>query len=112
MPLHNIEITSEGITVWKAANDSEYLPFAGIIMPDSQEKANAIAAFLQDNYIDEKILLNDLPPADPARQANPAQPNWFWEGTGSPGTTYLVGRRAVLTITWTGDEYIPHLKGV
>jgi len=46
--------------------------------------------------IDERTLRTDLDPDDPARLADPALPNWFWDGTDIVARPYLLG-----TVTFT-----------
>ena len=110
MPIHSIEVTSEGITICKASNDCEYFPFAGVILPDSQEKADAIAKFVQEEYLDSRQTLNTLGQDEDERHTDPGLPYYFWEGDGNPARTVLVTRPVVVTIEWTGTEYVPTLR--
>ena len=113
MPVHSISIDSEGMEICKASNDCQYFPFAGVILPDSQEKADAIADWIQEQYLDTRMKLNDPElRGDPARESDPDLPNFFWEGPGSPGQTDLVARAVLVTIEWTGSEYYPTLRRI
>lgn len=112
MPVHSISIDSEGIEICVSSNDCQYFPFAGVILPDSQEKADAIAGWIQTEYLDTRQRLNTLPPDDPDRTIDPGLPILFWEGPGSPGQTYLVSRSILVTIEWTGNQYIPTLRRI
>lgn len=109
MLVNKVIVTSTFIEIYKASNHFVHLDFAGIILPDSQEKADEIARFIQEEYLDVRQRLNTLPNDDPDRQADPALPILFWDGPGSPGQTDLVGRSVLITVVWTGSEYIPRL---
>ena len=123
MPVHSISWLRNngdivGIRICKASNDCQDFPFAGVVMPDNQAKANAIAEWVQENYLDVRQLLNTLPPNDPDRKEDPAiidpdnAKRLFWEGPGSPGKTYLVSRSISITIEWTGSAYVPTLDEI
>lgn len=117
MPVHSIDWLRDngniiGIRICIASNDCQDFPFAGVVMPDSQEKADAIAEWIQENYLDVRQLLNTIPPDDPDRQADPNTPRLFWDGPGTPSQTDLVSRSVLVTIEWTGTEYIPTLTRI
>lgn len=110
MPVFKVIVTSTFIEIFKASNDFVHLDFAGVILPDSQAKADEIARFIQEEYLDVRQKLNTLPNDDPDRTTDPALLTQFWDGPGSPGQTDLVGRSVLITVEWTGIEYIPTLK--
>ncbi len=110
MPVFSISVDSEGFDICISSNDCQRFDLAGIVAPDGQAKADAFADFIQDTYLDFKQRLNTLPNDDPDRTIDPARADLFWEGPGSPGQTDLVGRSILITVEWTGTEYIPTLR--
>ena len=117
MPVHSIDWLRNngdivGIRICKASNDCQDFPFAGVVMPDSQEKADAIAEFIQEEYLDSRVRLNTLERDDDARYTDPALLREFWEGDGNPAQTNLVSRSVLVTIEWTGTEYVPTLRRI
>ena len=110
MPVHSISVDSDGFDICIASNDCRRFDLAGIVMPDSQAKADAFAKFIQENYLDTRQKLNTIPNDDPDRQADPALPTLFWDGPGTPGQTDLVGRSVLITVEWTGSVYEPTFK--
>ena len=110
MPVHSVDFTGTTLTICLASNDCQSFDIAGFIGPDDQAKADAVALFVQENYLDVRQRLNTLPNDDPDRTTDPARVTLFWDGTGALGTTDLVGRSVEITIEWTGSEYITTLR--
>ena len=117
MPVHSISWLRDngnivGIRICMASNNCQAFPFAGIVLPDGQEKADAIAAWIQGEYLDNKQRLNILPNDDPDRHADPNMLRLFWDGPGAPGQTDLVSRSVLVTVKWTGSTYVPTLDRI
>jgi hypothetical protein len=112
MPVHSVDFTGTVLTICLASNDCQVFDIAGFIGEDSQAKADAVAEFVQENYLDVRQTLNTLPNDDPDRTTNPDTPTSFWEGDGSPPlvNTTLVSRTIEISIEWTGSEYITALR--
>lgn len=110
MPVHSVDFTGTVLTICLASNDCQSFDIAGFIGPDDQAKADAVALFVQENYLDVRQRLNTIPNDDPDRTTDPARATLFWDGPGAPGTTDLVSRSVEITIEWTGSEYITTLR--
>ena len=111
MPVHSVSVTSNSITICKASNDCTTLDIVGFIGPDDQAKADSMAVFIQEEFLDTRQKLNTIPNDDPDRTTDPARADLFWDGPGSPGQTDLVGRSVEITITWTGSlPYVVELQ--
>jgi hypothetical protein len=110
MPVHSVDFTGTVLTICLASNDCQSFDIAGFVGPDDQTKADAVALFVQENYLDTRQRLITLPTDDPDRTIDPARPTLFWDGPGAPGQTDLVGRSVLITIEWTGSEYITTLR--
>jgi hypothetical protein len=63
-----------------ASNDCQSFDIAGFVGPDDQTKADAVALFVQENYLDVRQRLNTLPTDDPDRTTDPARATLFWDG--------------------------------
>lgn len=109
MPVHSVDFTGTVLTICKASDDCQSFNIAGFVGPDNQQKADAVALFVQENYLDVRQKLNTLPNDDPDRTTDPSRESLFWDGPGAPGTTDLVSRSVEITIEWTGSEYITSL---
>jgi hypothetical protein len=110
MPVHSVDFTGTTLTICLASNDCQSFDIAGFVGEDSQAKADSVALFVQENYLDFRQRLNTIPTDDPDRTTDPGQPFLFWDGPGSPGQTDLVSRAVEISIEWTGSEYITHLR--
>lgn len=110
MPVHSIDFTGTVLTICKASNDCQSFDIAGFVGPDDQAKADAVALFVQENYLDVRQRLNTLPNDDPDRTTDPGREDLFWDGPGAPGTTDLVSRSVEITIEWTGSDYVTSLR--
>ena len=112
MPVHSVDFTGTVLTICKASNDCQSFDIAGFIGPDDQAKADAVALFVQENYLDVRQTLNTIPNDDPDKTINPDSPTLFWDGPGTPPlvNTDLVSRAVEITIEWTGSEYITTLR--
>ena len=110
MPVHSVDFTGNVLTICKASNDCQSFDIAGFVGPDNQAKADSVALFVQENYMDVRQKLNTLPNDDPDKTTDPNTSTLFWDGPGAPGQTDLVGRSVEITIEWTGREYITSLR--
>jgi hypothetical protein len=110
MPVHSVDFTGTVLTICKASNDCQSFDILGFVGDDSQQKADAVALFVQENYLDFRQRLNTIPTNDPDRTTDPAQPHLFWDGPGSPGQTDLVSRAVEISIEWTGSDYATTLR--
>jgi len=107
MPVFKVEVDSQEIRIWPDANTMNVFPIAGVVMPDSQEKADAIAEFIQENWFDNRERLNSIPNDAPERNTDPARPDYFWDGDGNPASTDLVSRSILFSVKWDGINYQP-----
>ena len=112
MPVHKVEIDSQEIRIWTDANTQRVFLIAGVVAPDSQEKADAIAEYIQENWFDHRVLLNTLSPSHPDRLADPGLPHYFWDGDGTPASTDLVSRSILFTCIWDGVDYQPRMEQI
>ena len=110
MPVHSVDFTGTTLTICKSSDDCQSFDIAGFVGPDDQQKADAVALFVQEEYLDVRQRLNTIPNDDPDRTTDPARTTLFWDGPGAPGQTDLVSRSVGITIEWTGSEYITRLR--
>ena len=113
MPVHKIEADADGIRIWPSASDLKErtvtdvrtrLPLAD--KDDRRKQADLMAAELLAE-LDTVTLLTDLPRNAPARLADPARPDLFWDGAGN-----IVGRAVTVEVEWSADagRFIPTIK--
>ena len=99
------------IRVYSSANRSEEVD-ADVervkLAPTDRNDAIKVAAQLTTELqakLDVRQLLRDLPEDDPDRTVDPGRGDLFWQDI--DGERYLVGREGIVTVTWSGTQYIP-----
>lgn len=114
MPIHKVEIVNGNIRLWKSAAgyktvDTEAtrtsLPSG---QRDNPEKVAAKLTIELQRQMDVRQPINSLPDDDSDKTIDPARPDLFWDRS----TRELVGRSVIVTVTWNGSEYTPHVRRV
>ena len=106
MPLRAVTITDIYVELNRGGRTFRF-NYADLPPGNFARKAEAARAALQA-WIDDRLLLADMPADDPARISDPGLPHFFWgklDGTPDPAGPYLIGREVIVdSVTWDGTR--------
>ena len=103
MPVHKIEYEGEFPVIWPSADKRVDLTGVTIVGPRAA-KSDRIKLALQ-TLLDYRVPRSSMPDDEPTKTADPAQPNFFWDGGD------IVARSVIVeAAVWDGERFSVTLK--